>query len=163
GAAGGGGGRGAAMSVWDVPWVELTIALPLAGVWLGRFRDPIRAFRWGMAFTGATLACALMAWLAFAAGVAPGDGWDAQTYLFGALLVLGWAFVDPAADHRTQTAWAAVPLLAAILIRCGAVPAHCWLTDWFEHASFGNGLLFVCPLTGVYAAVRLVLPVAPDW
>jgi NADH-quinone oxidoreductase subunit M len=37
------------------------------------------------------------------------------------------------------------------------------LTDWFEHASFGNALLFVTPLAGVYAAVRLVLPVAPDW
>ena len=37
------------------------------------------------------------------------------------------------------------------------------MTDWFEHASFGNALLFVTPLTGVYAAVRLVLPIAPDW
>ena len=43
------------------------------------------------------------------------------------------------------------------------MPVHCWVTDWFEHASFGNALLFVTPLTGVYAAVRLVLPVAPDW
>ena len=59
--------------------------------------------------------------------------------------------------------WAAACLLAAVLIRCGTVPAHCWLTDWFEHASFGNALLFATPLTGVYVAVRLVLPVAPDW
>src|SRR5206468_3540687 len=59
--------------------------------------------------------------------------------------------------------WATVPLLAAVLIRCGTVPAHCWVTDWFEHSSFGNGLLFVAPLVGVYAAVRLVLPIAPDW
>ena len=54
-------------------------------------------------------------------------------------------------------------LLVAVLIRGGTVPAHCWVTDWFEHASFGNALLFVAPLTGVYAAVRLVLPIAPDW
>ena len=54
-------------------------------------------------------------------------------------------------------------LLAAVLVRCGAVPAHCWVTDWFEHSSFGNALLFVAPLTGVYAAVRLLLPAAPDW
>ncbi len=53
--------------------------------------------------------------------------------------------------------------MLAVLVRCGAVPAHCWLTDWFEHASFGNALLFATPLTGVYLAVRLVLPVAPDW
>jgi NADH-quinone oxidoreductase subunit M len=56
-----------------------------------------------------------------------------------------------------------VPLLLAILVRCGAVPAHCWITDWFEHASLGNAVLFVTPLAGVYAAVRLVLPFAPDW
>jgi NADH-quinone oxidoreductase subunit M len=79
--------------------------------------------------------------------------------LFVGLLVLGWAFVGQGA----QSAWATVPLLTAILIRCGTIPAHCWLTDWFEHASFGNALLFVTPLAGVYAAVRLVLPIAPDW
>jgi NADH-quinone oxidoreductase subunit M len=79
--------------------------------------------------------------------------------LFVGLLVLGWAFVGRGAP----TAWATVALLAAILIRCGTIPAHCWLTDWFEHASFGNALLFVTPLAGAYAAVRLVLPIAPDW
>src|SRR5262249_25100111 len=83
--------------------------------------------------------------------------------LFMILLVAGWAFVDPTGGREMQTALATVPLLAAILIRCGTVPAHCWVTDWFEHASFGNALLFVTPLTGVYAAVRLVLPIAPDW
>jgi NADH-quinone oxidoreductase subunit M len=83
--------------------------------------------------------------------------------VFVVLLVLGWAFVTPMAGHETQTALATVPLLAAILIRTGTVPAHCWVTDWFEHASFGNAILFVTPLVGVYAAVRLVLPIAPDW
>src|SRR5262249_2178901 len=82
--------------------------------------------------------------------------------LFVGLLLLGWAFLDPD-RHRQQTDWATVALLAAILIRCGVVPAHCWIIDWFENASFGNALLFVAPLAGVYAAVRLVLPVAPDW
>ena len=53
--------------------------------------------------------------------------------------------------------------MAAILVRCGTVPAHCWVTDWFEHTSFGIAMLFVTPLAGVYAAVRLVLPIAPDW
>jgi NADH-quinone oxidoreductase subunit M len=76
--------------------------------------------------------------------------------LFVALLVIGWAIVD-------RSTMAAVLLFAAILIRCGVFPVHVWLTDWFEHASFGRALLFVAPLTGVYAAVRLVLPVAPDW
>ncbi len=82
--------------------------------------------------------------------------------LYVGLLVAGWAAVESAGDGPAP-AWAAVPLMAAVLIRCGAVPAHCWLTDWFEHASFGNALLFVVPLVGVDAAIRLVLPVAPDW
>ena len=70
-------------------------------------------------------------------------------------------------SRRVQSApapwWACVPLMAAVLVRCGTVPAHCWVTDWFEHASFGIALLFVLPLAGVYAAIRLVLPIAPDW
>jgi NADH-quinone oxidoreductase subunit M len=83
--------------------------------------------------------------------------------LFLGLLVLGWAFVDPTGNDPTHSIWATACLLAAVLIRCGCVPTHCWLTDWFEHASFGNALLFATPLTGVYLALRLVLPVAPDW
>jgi NADH-quinone oxidoreductase subunit M len=79
--------------------------------------------------------------------------------LFVGLLVLGWSLVEAG----TRDGWGAGLLLAAVLVRCGAVPAHCWLTDWFEHATFGRALLFVAPLTGVYAAIRLVLPVAPDW
>jgi NADH-quinone oxidoreductase subunit M len=83
--------------------------------------------------------------------------------LFLGLLVVGWAFVDPGGNHATQSGWATVCLLAAVLIRCGTAPTHCWLTNWFEHASFGNALLFATPLTGVYVALRLVLPVAPEW
>src|SRR5262249_27654989 len=83
--------------------------------------------------------------------------------LFLGLLVLGWALVDPRGDRRAGSGWATACLLAAVLVRCGAAPAHGWLTDWFEHASFGNALLFATPLTGVYVAVRLALPVAPDW
>lgn len=83
--------------------------------------------------------------------------------LFVILLVLGWSIVGGPLPAKTPAAWwATLPLLAAILIRCGTVPAHCWLTDWFEHASLGIALLFVAPLTGVYAAVRLLMPVAPD-
>jgi NADH-quinone oxidoreductase subunit M len=83
--------------------------------------------------------------------------------LFLGLLIVGWALVDPGGNHPTQSGWATACLLAAVLIRCGTVPAHSWLTDWFEHASFGNALLFAAPLTGVYVAVRLVIPVAPEW
>lgn len=77
--------------------------------------------------------------------------------LFVGLLVAGWAGVEAGA------AWASVPLLLAVLLRCGTVPGHLWVADLFEHATFGTALLFVTPIAGVYAALRLVLPVAPDW
>ncbi len=240
-----------------LPWLELAIAVALLGaLCVSPMRDPLRAWRWGLAFTAATLACTVLACLGYylcrAAGaqadggihadlfgrrllgvdelnapllpmgallhtltalatgrtkmrryslswslaseairltafgcVAPGllivllavgtvpgyvellnRGKPTQVYLlhmalFVGLLAVGWAFYPQ--ERSMQTAWAALPLLAAVLVRVGAVPAHCWLTDWFEHASFGNALLFVAPLTGVYAAVRLALPVAPGW
>ncbi len=82
---------------------------------------------------------------------------------FVGLLAFGWSNVDPLAAGHMQSAWATIPVALAILIRCGCIPAHCWITDWFEHASFGNGMLFVAPLGGLYAAVRLLVPIAPDW
>ena len=84
--------------------------------------------------------------------------------LFVGLLWLGWSAVTLEGGASAQPPWWTVtPLLAAILVRCGTVPAHCWVTDWFEHASPGIALLFVVPLSGVYAAVRLVLPIGPGW
>jgi NADH-quinone oxidoreductase subunit M len=83
--------------------------------------------------------------------------------LFIGLIILGWAGVESAGGPGAPPTWATALLMAAILVRCGTVPAHCWVTDWFEHSSFGIAMLFVAPLAGVYAAVRLVLPIAPDW
>jgi NADH-quinone oxidoreductase subunit M len=83
--------------------------------------------------------------------------------LFILLLVVGWTFVEVEGIGRVHTLMAVVPLLAAILVRSGIAPFHCWMTDLFEHASFGTALLFVTPIAGAYAAVRLVLPIAPDW
>ena len=84
--------------------------------------------------------------------------------LFVVLLVLGWSAVTLEGGLSAQVPWwSAVLLMAAILVRCGTVPAHCWVTDWFERASPGIALLFVVPLSGVYAAVRLVLPIGPGW
>ncbi|HTU22695.1 MAG TPA: proton-conducting transporter membrane subunit [Gemmataceae bacterium] len=83
--------------------------------------------------------------------------------LFAALLFTGGILLQRADGSSTMSTAAAVFLLAAVLIRCGVVPAHCWITDWFENASFGIALLYVIPLSGVYAAIRLVLPIAPDW
>lgn len=83
--------------------------------------------------------------------------------LFVGLMVLGWSFVEEGTTPQVQSLWAIVPLLGAVLIRSGIVPFHCWMTDLFEHATFGTALLFATPIRGAYAAVRLVLPIAPDW
>jgi NADH-quinone oxidoreductase subunit M len=83
--------------------------------------------------------------------------------LFVALMVVGWSFVESEGENRLHSLWAVVPLLGAILIRSGIAPFHCWMPDLFERASFGRALLFVTPMMGAYAAVRLVLPIAPDW
>lgn len=89
-------------------------------------------------------------------------GYALHMGLFAILLVIGWAGLN-AAEGGPPSVAASIALMVAALIRCGVVPAHTWLTDWIERASFGSALLIVTPLTGVYAAVRLVLPVAPDW
>jgi NADH-quinone oxidoreductase subunit M len=77
--------------------------------------------------------------------------------LFVGLLLAGMTV------QRLNSQFAAVLLMAAVLVRSGIVPLHCWMTDLFEHAPFGTALLFVTPMVGAYAALRLVLPIAPDW
>ena len=83
--------------------------------------------------------------------------------LYLALLAVGWWLTTQETGTGKYLACGAVAQSLAVLIRCGSIPAHCWITDWFEHASLGNAVLFVTPLTGVYGAVRLVVPAAPEW
>jgi NADH-quinone oxidoreductase subunit M len=78
--------------------------------------------------------------------------------LFVGLLVAGWVLVEAG-----TVAGGSALLLAAVLVRSGVVPAHLWVADLFEHATFATALLYVTPIAGAYAAVRLVLPVAPEW
>jgi NADH-quinone oxidoreductase subunit M len=79
--------------------------------------------------------------------------------LFSFLLVLGGLLLE---TRGTSEIWGIGLLSAAILVRCGIFPFHCWMTDLFEKATFGTALLFVTPMVGAYAAVRLVLPAAPE-
>lgn len=80
-----------------------------------------------------------------------------------ALLVFGWGLYSVGEPNVQCRAIAVALLAAAILIRSGAVPFHCWMTDLFENATLGTALLFVTPMSGAYAAMRLLLPVAPAW
>jgi NADH-quinone oxidoreductase subunit M len=82
---------------------------------------------------------------------------------FIAMLVLGWAGVEHTPAGAQPPIWAIALLIGAVLLRSRIVPLHTWMTDVFEHLTFGTGLLFVTPMPGVYAAVRLLLPIAPDW
>lgn len=79
-----------------------------------------------------------------------------------ALLVAGQALLEAGGETGPWSLVAIGMLTAAVLIRSGCAPVHCWMTDLFENATLGTALLFVTPMAGAYAAVRLVLPVAPD-
>jgi NADH-quinone oxidoreductase subunit M len=83
--------------------------------------------------------------------------------LFVALLVIGQT-MTATSDLGSNVAMTGTALIAlAALLRTGIVPLHCWMTDLFEKATFGTALLFVTPMTGAYALMRMVLPTAPDW
>jgi NADH-quinone oxidoreductase subunit M len=250
------------MNLLHLPWLELAIAIAISGSPIvARFRDPNRAYRWGLTCIGVSFVCTFLAGLAFYVGVTTEElaHYSPQVRLFGkrtfslddlsaplvptvallhlltalatartkmrrysfswslaaesiqlatfscvqeqpwvlvgllaistlppnielvnrgrptrvyalhmalfvTLLVFGWGAVDTAESMSAVRAqFGATLLMAAILVRCGAIPVHCWVTDWFEHASFGIAILYVVPLSGVYAAVRLVLPIAPEW
>jgi NADH-quinone oxidoreductase subunit M len=83
--------------------------------------------------------------------------------LFVALLVGGQALISWNVDAPGASIVGVTLLMAAVLVRSGILPVHCWMTDLFEHATFGTALLFVTPMVGTYAAMRLVFPIAPDW
>jgi NADH-quinone oxidoreductase subunit M len=83
--------------------------------------------------------------------------------LFVALLCLGQSLLTGQGVAPRQSVLAVSLLTFAVLLRGGIVPVHCWMTDLFEHATFGTALLFVTPMVGAYGVTRLVLPVAPPW
>lgn len=81
--------------------------------------------------------------------------------LFVMSLVGGWLWmrIGPV-DKPPQGA--VLLLTASVLLRSGIAPFHCWMTDLFENATLGTALLFMAPMPGAYAAIRLVFPVASD-
>ena len=79
------------------------------------------------------------------------------------LLVIGWSLVDFTGDQPRASLLSASLLTLAVLLRAGVCPLHPWMADLFEHATLGTALLFVAPMTGAYAVMHLVFPVAPAW
>src|SRR5690349_7308837 len=77
------------MNALHAPWLELAIVCALIG-WLivARIREPNRAFRWGLAVTGCSFVCTLLAWLAFYLGVSADElaRYSLQPRLFGRML-----------------------------------------------------------------------------
>lgn len=83
--------------------------------------------------------------------------------LFVTLLCAGQALLPETASADNPPILAGGLIAAAALTRSGVIPLHCWITDLFEKASFGTALLFVMPMTGAYAVMRLLIPIAPNW
>ncbi|MBX9788110.1 MAG: oxidoreductase [Pirellulales bacterium] len=82
--------------------------------------------------------------------------------LFVALLVAGQALVGWSESANLRLVGVLL-LTMAVLLRAGIVPLHGWMADLCEFGSFSNSLVFLVPMASAYAAMRLVLPVAPDW
>jgi len=79
------------------------------------------------------------------------------------LMAAGQLWIDFSPAGTATPVIAVALIAAAALIRNGVIPVQCWMTDLFDRASFGTALLFVAPMTGAYAVMRLVLPFAPGW
>jgi NADH-quinone oxidoreductase subunit M len=75
--------------------------------------------------------------------------------LFVALLVTGWQLIGQSVGYGL--------LLIALLLRGGIVPLHGWVPTLFQGAAYGTAMVFVLPLMEVLAALRLLLPSAPEW
>lgn len=78
------------------------------------------------------------------------------------LLVVGSAVAlrGPPAGGWSVAGYAMIA--GGVAIRAGLFPVHCWVVDLFENAALGTSLVAMLPLAGAYAAVRLLVPGAPD-
>ncbi len=83
--------------------------------------------------------------------------------LYVILLLSGQMIIEIFGMTGTIPTFGVLLLTSAVLIRDGIIPLHCWMTDLFEHGSFGSSLLFVTPMVGAYGTMRLIFPIAPAW
>ena len=101
-------------------------------------------------------------WVELHARRMPTRVFSAHMALFIVLMVAGQALTSFSAGGGRLSVVASILLMMGVLTRSGIVPALLD-DDLFDHASLGTSLLFFTPMVGAYAAVRLVLPIAPEW
>lgn len=163
----------------NAPWIPIVAGIHLATV-LATTRDKMRRFSvsWSLfslairlaIFTvaeptwlvGLLIVCALPPWLELGARKEARSCYALHLVPYIGLLVIGGVLAEASGPNEPTRVISAAFLMAAILIRCGTFPFHSWVVDWFERASLGNAILFTTPMVGVYAAIRLVVPMAPD-
>jgi len=78
-------------------------------------------------------------------------------------MIFGQLFIDLSADSSRTHIIGGSLLTIGCLIRAGIFPMHCWITDLCEKSAFGTAILFLLPMTGAYAIMRLVFPIAPSY
>ena len=78
-------------------------------------------------------------------------------------LFFGWVWLGMVDKNSAAALMPGALLTGATLLRAGIAPFHLWIADFFEKATFGTAITFLTPLTGAYAVMRLVLPIAPTW
>jgi NADH-quinone oxidoreductase subunit M len=160
--------------------------LPLAGLMflltvVTTMRTKVNRFSFGWTLTAeaillATLSCrdpwvivvllslaTIPPWIELRSRRRPSRLFALHMLLFVALLVTGVWLIPSDASAANPSILGASLIAIAAMLRNGVVPLHCWITDLFENATFGTAILFLTPMTGAYAVIRLVLPVAPDW
>jgi NADH-quinone oxidoreductase subunit M len=174
------GDRGLVIDELSAPMLPLAALLYLLTA-VATLRTKVRrySFSWSLVSLGlllATLSCqhpwgiiGLLAaatvppYLELKARHKPTGVYASHMALFVVLLAAGWLLVAWEGEAAAHSWWVILPLLGAICIRGGFIPVHCWLTDLFEHATFGTALMVATPIAGAYAALRLVFPIAPVW
>ncbi len=162
----------------SAPLIPLTALLYLLTA-LATLRTKVPRFSFSMMLLSESLALALFSavdpWviiLMLAASTVPPYfelvGRGKPTRLYGIamsasslLMAIGWWLAERQ-GAPVRSLGLMLPLLLAISIRCGVFPFQTWLNELFENATFGSALLMTTPLAGAYAALRLVVPIAPD-
>ncbi len=81
---------------------------------------------------------------------------------FALALIAGIAMLSWAGERTGLTTVGVWLVAVAVLIRNGCIPVHTWIADLFERATLGSALLYVTPMIGVYAAIRILLPISDD-